>query len=107
MPQPLKIDDDDHETSPAPRPVTPMTFSGFAEQAFGYVEKAAGEYMDLVSGFTASFTQGLLGAVVPPPKTEDRVGKYYADYSPLTPEEIAQVDPEAEALYRRSKPVSR
>jgi len=33
-----------------------------------------------------------------------RVGRYYADYSELTPEEIAQPDPEAEVLFKRSKP---
>jgi hypothetical protein len=36
-----------------------------------------------------------------------RVGEYYADYSQLTPEEIGRPDPEAEALFKRSKPISR
>lgn len=38
---------------------------------------------------------------------EYRVGEYYADYSLLTPEEIAAPDPELDALFKRSKPVSR
>lgn len=36
-----------------------------------------------------------------------RVGEFKADYSPLTPEEIAQDDPEMVELLKRSKPVSR
>jgi hypothetical protein len=36
-----------------------------------------------------------------------RVGKYYADYSELTPEEIAQPDAKLDDLFKRSKPVSR
>jgi hypothetical protein len=42
-----------------------------------------------------------------PDETEPRVGEYYADYSPLTPEEIAEVNAECEALFERSKPVPR
>jgi len=36
-----------------------------------------------------------------------QVGKYVADYSPVTQEELNAPDPELEALYARSKPVSR
>lgn len=36
-----------------------------------------------------------------------RVGEYYADYSPLTPEEIAKNDPECDELFKHSKPLSR
>jgi len=36
-----------------------------------------------------------------------RVGEFKADYSPLTPEDIAQDDPEMVELLKRSKPVSR
>lgn len=36
---------------------------------------------------------------------EPMVGKYRADYSPLTPEEIAKEDPELTELYENSKPV--
>lgn len=36
-----------------------------------------------------------------------KVGEFKADYSPLTPEEIAQDDPEMVELLNRSKPVSR
>lgn len=35
------------------------------------------------------------------------VGKYRADYSQLTPEQIAQDDPELNELYRNSRPISR
>jgi hypothetical protein len=35
------------------------------------------------------------------------VGKYRAEYSPLTPEQIAQDDPELTELYANSRPVSR
>ncbi|UEM16778.1 hypothetical protein J4G43_022720 [Bradyrhizobium barranii subsp. barranii] len=35
------------------------------------------------------------------------VGKYRANYSRLTPEEIAQEDPELTDLYANSRPVSR
>lgn len=34
----------------------------------------------------------------------DRVGKYYADYSGLTPDEIAASDPKLDALFAQSKP---
>lgn len=36
-----------------------------------------------------------------------RVGEYRADYSPLTPDEIAQIDPACEELFKHSKPLSR
>lgn len=36
---------------------------------------------------------------------EPMVGEYRADYSPLTPEEIAKEDPELTELYERSQPV--
>lgn len=36
----------------------------------------------------------------------DKIGKYIADYSPLTPEEIATPIPEVEELFRRSKPIN-
>ncbi len=34
-----------------------------------------------------------------------KVGDYMADYSSLTPEEIAQPDPELDALFARSRPI--
>lgn len=37
----------------------------------------------------------------------DMVGKYKADYSPLSAEEIAAEDPECAELFRNSKPISR
>jgi len=36
-----------------------------------------------------------------------RVGKYYADYSGLTPEEAEATDPEIEELFKNSRPASR
>jgi hypothetical protein len=36
-----------------------------------------------------------------------RIGEYHADYSPLTPAEIAQHDSECEELFKHSKPLSR
>jgi hypothetical protein len=36
-----------------------------------------------------------------------RVGKFFADYSAITPEEIAEVDSECAELFKHSKPVSR
>ena len=44
-----------------------------------------------------------VAAASDPPVEEFRVGEYYADYSPITPGEIAKVDPELEALLKRSK----
>ena len=37
----------------------------------------------------------------------DMVGKYKADYSPLSAEEIAAEDAECTELFRNSKPISR
>lgn len=56
---------------------------------------------------------GLTDIRVAPPSVKNeqsdvpRVGDFYADYSPLTPEEIAGVDAECADLFKRSKPVSR
>ncbi|QQN62669.1 hypothetical protein JIR23_24345 [Bradyrhizobium diazoefficiens] len=38
---------------------------------------------------------------------EPMVGKYRANYSPLTPDEIAQDEPELTELHANSRPVSR
>jgi hypothetical protein len=80
-------EDDRHEVAPF-HALSP--FAGFAE-----VGRAAFEYV----------TVGLWGRAQSP--DVPRVGKYYADYSELTPEEIATPNPEVEALFNRSKPVSR
>jgi hypothetical protein len=57
--------------------------------------------------FTASDTQFRMAPEVQPSKVEiPKVGDYYADYSPLTPEEIAEVDAECAELFKRSKRVS-
>lgn len=42
-----------------------------------------------------------------PVTSTHRVGKYHADYSPLTPEEIAKDEPTLTELYARSVPVQR
>jgi len=39
--------------------------------------------------------------------TPPRIGAYCADYSPITPEEIARPDAECEDLFKHSKPLSR
>ena len=36
----------------------------------------------------------------------DRVGEYFADYSPLSADEIAADDPDAQALIQRSRVLS-
>jgi hypothetical protein len=51
--------------------------------------------------------KGFLAKANPQQPDLPRVGKYYADYSELTPEEIAQPDAKLDDLFRRSKPVSR
>jgi len=56
------------------------------------------------------FASGLMGfrAVKVSDKPElPLVGKYYADYSEVKPEEIADLDAECAELFKRSKPVSR
>jgi len=40
-------------------------------------------------------------------QTVHRVGEFYADYSPLTPEEMARQDGDCEELFRRSRTISR
>lgn len=42
-----------------------------------------------------------------PPAADPMVGKFRADYSLLTPEQIAQEDEELTELYANSRPVSR
>lgn len=42
-----------------------------------------------------------------PPAADHRIGEYRADYSLLTPEQIAQEDEELTELYANSRPVSR
>lgn len=54
---------------------------------------------------------GYPGDVKPVPSAEPnetfRIGEYYADYTPLTDEELEQRDPVSEELFKRCKPVSR
>ena len=42
-----------------------------------------------------------------PPNQEPMIGKYRADYSKLTPEQIFQEDEELAELYANSRPISR
>jgi hypothetical protein len=65
---------------------------GFAERAIGFV-----------------MPRFALDSAVKKTPTEDvpRVGDFYADYSGLSPEEIAATDSECEELFKNSKPVSR
>jgi hypothetical protein len=62
---------------------------------------------DGVAGMSA-FVEELLEKFDVKPKAAvsdtSTVGKYRADYSPLTPEEIAQPDPELIELYKNSAP---
>ncbi|HUI13878.1 MAG TPA: hypothetical protein VL048_10475 [Xanthobacteraceae bacterium] len=99
MPLPKKIEEDEPVTRTEVSPFAPMF--GFAEAmttaAFDYAEKAIGR-----------FAAAAPAKADPPGNGEVfRVGEYYADYSLLTPKEIAQPDSEADALFKRSKPVSR
>jgi hypothetical protein len=92
MPRPQRIDiDDEHDTLQRPAATAPFgNFMAFAEAGWAWAAH-------------------MLAADPKPTKAEPeyRIGKYRIDYSQLTPEEIAQPDPEADALYKRSKPVSR
>lgn len=90
MPLPKQVDDDVHEDDA--HSVSP--FGSFAEMG-----RAAFAY--------AGGLMGLKPATSGPPPDVPRVGKYIADYSELTPEEIANVDPECAELFKRSKPISR
>ena len=88
MPLPKQIDDE-HENTHSVLPFGSLAEMGRA--AFAY----AGGLM------------GLKPATSDPQPDVPRVGKYIADYSELTPEEIANVDPACAELFKRSKPVSR
>lgn len=105
MPQSQRIDDEKHEdVHPAFHAFatfsTAMTDATTAVAGAGW---AAFEYFGRAAGVLASSD--------PKPEVAAegyRVCNHYAaDYSPITPEEIAQVDPELEALFKRSKPASR
>jgi hypothetical protein len=88
----VEHDDDDQRQVAQFHAFSP--FAGFAEAGW-----AAIEYV----------TVGLWGKGKAWPQLPGvpRVGKYYADYSELTPGEIAAPDAERDALFNRSKPVSR
>ena len=95
MPLPRKIDTPESDTdkhSSASGPFSGFTGAGIA--AFSAVEDAV-----------LSAVRTALGR---PDKPEPpRVGEYYADYSELTPEEIAADDPDCTDLFENSKPSSR
>jgi hypothetical protein len=103
MPLPKRIDEDD-ETIERPTP-TASPFHGFAEAT-----AAAFHLMvDIVfAGFNVPAAASLKAKGDPAsPQEEFRIGEFYADYSLLTPEEITASDPDADALFQRSKPISR
>lgn len=58
----------------------------------------------LVTHLTASLTAATFSVSATTPAM---VGAFQADYSPLTPEEIAASDAELEDLYKHSKSISR
>lgn len=60
----------------------------------------------LVVGYWTDWRQSS-PATTQPPNKEPMIGKYRADYSQLTPEQIAQEDKELTELYANSRPVSR
>lgn len=97
MPLHKQYEHEDEEQQYIPQlPVSPWTLAGFAEASW----TAVSDRWTTLAGLWAKPAD---------PKQPDvpRVGRYYADYSELTPEEIAQADDECEALFRRSKPISR
>ena len=97
MPLQKKIDEPETGAEERPGSIFTSSFAGFAEAGFA-AYRAAGD---------VAFR--MIAAAVPRTDKPEvpRIGEYYADYSQLTPEDIAQPDPEAEALFKRSKPISR
>jgi hypothetical protein len=70
------------------------------------IENYPREWQDMI----VAALEALGAAQAPAPKTsadEHMIGKYRADYSRLTPEEIAQEDEELKELYANSRPLSR
>jgi hypothetical protein len=92
MPLPKQVDEDDRDDEHSV--VWPFA-AGVAE------------YGRLVLGFATELMPRAFGSASSAPAEVPRVGKYYADYSELKPEEIANVDAECADLFKRSKPVSR
>jgi hypothetical protein len=92
MPLRKHIEDDaeDHRDLAPAQPLSP--FAGFAEAGWAAFEYVTGGFL------LPKFTQ---------PPDVPRVGKYYADYSELKPEEIQKLDDDCAELFKRSKPVSR
>jgi hypothetical protein len=88
-----------------------------AETTFGAKSKttAPGEF-DMTAAARKAFdtvvhflSVDVLGREAPSPKEGDdqhRVGKYYADYSLPTQEELNAPQPELDELYKNSKPIS-
>jgi hypothetical protein len=63
-------------------------------------------FQKLVFGSWTEWRRGILST--PTPKTDPHmIGKFRADYSRLTAEEIAQADEELADIYANSHPVSR
>ena len=88
---------------PLPKKITPDHDGGEVHHLLPF---------DPFSGMRAAFDfasdlMGFRAANVSDKPELPRVGKYYADYSEVTPEEIADLDDECVDLFNRSKPVSR
>jgi len=96
MPLTKKIDTPETESPEHRMPMAYPSFGGFAEGFAAYT-----------SAVTAALRMFSFNPLAQPKSETPRVGEFYADYSQLTPEEIAQPDPEADALFKRSKPISR
>lgn len=97
MPLPKKFDtpeDDGKERLPSP----PNPFADFAEAGIAAFRAMEGAALRM---FAAPAAPRFFEPQVP------RVGEYYADYSELTPEEIAADDPACAELFANSKPSSR
>ncbi|MGY4170946.1 hypothetical protein [Bradyrhizobium sp. USDA 4529] len=58
-------------------------------------------------GYWTEWRQSILPTPNPKDTNPPMVGKYRADYSRLTPEEIAKDDEELADIYANSRPVSR
>jgi hypothetical protein len=99
MPLQKRIEHEDEEQHAvhyiAPMSFTPWSLAGFAEVGWR------------MSAWWTAAARGLIAKGDPQQPDIPRVGKYYADYSELTSEQIGQHDAKLEDLFKRSKPVSR
>jgi hypothetical protein len=92
MPLPRKIDEPEPEGEDRPSVFQPLAAASVA--MYRAIEDVA----------FGAFTPASLRLSAP---EAPRVGEYYADYSDLTPEEVAAEDAECAELFANSKPSSR